>query len=199
MYEMLMNAKKTAPGLACLTNEARSTALRNMASSLLSNADAILSANKADMDAAKGHISPVMLDRLSLNHERLTEMAKGILSVANLPDPLDIELDSHTRADGLLIRKVSIPIGVVAIIYESRPNVTADTAALAVKSGNVCVLRSGKEAFCSANAIVDALKEGLRVSGISEYAVNPPLMHLRWHLQSRKPPCRCEAHRHCRF
>ncbi len=172
MYEMLKNAKKAAPALACLTNEARSTALRNMAASLLKNEDAILSANEADMDAAKDHISPVMLDRLALNHQRLVGMAEGILSVAGLPDPLNTELNSYTRADGLQIRKVSVPMGVVAIIYESRPNVTADAAALAVKSGNVCVLRSGKEAFRSANAIVEALKEGLRLTGISEYAVN---------------------------
>ena len=172
MYKMLKNAKMSAPALGCLTNEMRSTALRNMASALMEKEDAILSANRADMEAARDHISPVMLDRLSLNHQRLEGMAKGILSVADLPDPLSLELERHTRADGLEIRKVSVPMGVVAIIYESRPNVTADAAALAVKSGNVCVLRSGKEAFRSANAIVDALKEGLRLTGISEYAIN---------------------------
>lgn len=172
MFEMLKTAKNVAPTLTCLSNEMRSTALRNMASALLNNADAILSANKTDMDDAKGHISSVMLDRLSLNHERIRGMAKGILSVADMPDPLNLELDIYTRPDGLQIRKVSVPIGVVAIIYESRPNVTADAAALSLKSGNVCVLRSGKEAFRSANAIVQALKEGLRATGISEYAVN---------------------------
>jgi len=172
MYEMLKNAKKAAPSLACLTNEMRSLGLRNMAAALLEHEDAILSANKADMDAARDSISPVMLDRLALNHQRLCAMAEGIISVSELPDPLNKELDSYMRADGLSIRKVSVPMGVVAIIYESRPNVTADAAALAVKSGNVCVLRSGKEAFRCANAIVDALKEGLRNSGISEYAVN---------------------------
>ncbi len=172
MYEMLKNAKKAAPALGCLTNEMRSAALRNMASALLKNEDAILRANKMDMESAREHISPVMLDRLALNHQRLTGMAEGILSVAGLPDPLAGELGSYTRPDGLEIRKVPVPMGVVAIIYESRPNVTADAAALAVKSGNVCVLRSGKEAFRSANAIVEALKEGLRLTGISEYAVN---------------------------
>ena len=172
MFEMLTNAKKTVPSLVGLTNEERSLALRNMASALLRNEDTILSANKADMDAARAHISPVMLDRLALTSQRIKAMADGILAVAALPDPLSLELDSYTRPDGLLIKKVSVPMGVVAIIYESRPNVTADAAALAVKSGNVCILRGGKEAFRSANAIVSALKEGLKVSGISEYAIN---------------------------
>ena len=172
MFEMLTNAKKTVPSLVGLTNEERSLALRNMASALLHNEDAILAANKADMDAARAHISPVMLDRLALTSQRIKAMADGILAVAALPDPLSLELDSYTRPDGLLIKKVSVPMGVVAIIYESRPNVTADAAALAVKSGNVCILRGGKEAFRSANAIVSALKEGLKISGISEYAIN---------------------------
>ena len=172
MYKMLMNAKKAAPALSCLTNEMRSAALQSMASALLRSADDILCANRADMEAARAHISEVMLDRLALDRQRIEAMAKGILSVAELPDPLNLELDRYTRPDGLQIRKVSVPIGVVAIIYESRPNVTADAAALALKSGNACVLRSGKEAFRSANAIVEALKEGLRISGISEYAVN---------------------------
>jgi glutamate-5-semialdehyde dehydrogenase len=99
-------------------------------------------------------------------------MAKGIRDVAKLPDPVGLLLDEHTRDDGLNIRKVSVPMGVIAIIYESRPNVTSDAAALALKSGNVCVLRGGKEAFRSANAIVTALKQGLASVGITEHAVN---------------------------
>ena len=172
MYEMLRKAKATAPILACTDAGTRSSALRKMASALLEYEDAILNANQLDMKAAEGSISPVMLDRLALNHQRLMAMAKGIEDVANLPDPVGLTLDKYVRPDGLEITKVSVPIGVVAIIYESRPNVTSDAAALAVKSGNVCVLRSGKEAFRSANAIVTALKKGLSDAGIPENAVN---------------------------
>ncbi|HBK26599.1 MAG TPA: gamma-glutamyl-phosphate reductase, partial [Clostridiales bacterium] len=115
---------------------------------------------------------PVMLDRLKLTKERIAGMARGIREVTALPDPVGRILQTHTREDGLEIQKVSVPMGVIAIIYESRPNVTSDAAALALKSGNVCVLRSGKEAFRSANAIVDALRSGLRSVGITENAVN---------------------------
>ena len=163
MYEMLRNAKAVAPVLACTDGKTRSSALGKMADALRNNAEEILDANKLDMDAAKDIISPVMLDRLLLTKQRIE---------ADLPDPVGMELDRFVRADGLEISKVSVPIGVVAIIYESRPNVTSDAAALAVKSGNVCVLRSGKEAFRSANAIVKALKKGLADAGLPEYAVN---------------------------
>ena len=172
MYEMLRNAKAVAPVLACTDGKTRSSALGKMADALRNNTEEILDANKLDMDAAKDTISPVMLDRLLLTKQRIEAMAKGIEQVADLPDPVGMELDRFVRADGLEISKVSVPIGVVAIIYESRPNVTSDAAALAVKSGNVCVLRSGKEAFRSANAIVKALKKGLVDAGLPEYAVN---------------------------
>ena len=113
-----------------------------------------------------------MLDRLLLNEQRIAAMAQGIREVAALPDPVGRTLAEHTRPDGLKIQKVSVPMGVIAIIYESRPNVTSDAAALALKSGSVCVLRGGKEAFRSANAIVDALRAGLKAQGITENAVN---------------------------
>ena len=113
-----------------------------------------------------------MLDRLALSAARSAGMAQGIRDVCKLPDPVGLLLEEHTRADGLHIQKVSVPMGVIAIIYESRPNVTSDAAALALKSGNVCILRGGKEAYRSAKAIVDALKEGLTAVGITEYAVN---------------------------
>ena len=132
----------------------------------------ILEANAADMEKAKDTVSTVMLDRLQLTAARIEGMAKGIRDVVTLPDPVGRLIEEHTRADGLNIRKVSVPMGVIAIIYESRPNVTSDAAALALKSGNVCILRGGKEAFSSANAIVNALKEGLRSVGITENAVN---------------------------
>ena len=143
-----------------------------MADSLMNCEEAILDANALDLEAAKGHVSDVMLDRLRLTPERITGMAKGIREVAALPDPVGLTLESHTRPDGLKIDKVSVPMGVIAIIYESRPNVTSDAAALALKSGNVCILRGGKEAFRSANAIVEALRTGLKSVGIPETAVN---------------------------
>ena len=118
------------------------------------------------MEAARGHLSDVMLDRLSLTEERIAAMAEGVLSVAALPSPLGRTLSRLVRPNGLVIRKVSVPLGVVAIIYESRPNVTSDAAALCIKSGNVCVLRSGRDAFASSNAIAAALREGLALAGL---------------------------------
>ena len=172
MFEMLKQAKIAAKELATLTTENKNNALRCMAQALLDNQNTILLANQQDMDAAKDSISPVMLDRLRLTSDRISTMAKGILDVVALPDPIGLVLDTTVRNDGLTIEKNSTPIGVVAIIYESRPNVTSDAAALCLKSGNVCVLRGGKEAFRSANAIVCALKEGLVRAGVTEFAIN---------------------------
>ena len=172
MFDMLKTAKTAKFEISNLTTRQKNEALEAMAFSLLTHEDSILSANAQDLEHAKESISTVMLDRLALSPERIKAMAKGIREVAALPDPVGRLLDSHTRTDGLLIQKVSVPMGVIAIIYESRPNVTADAAALALKSGNVCVLRGGKEAFRSAKAIVDALRAGLRHVGITENAVN---------------------------
>jgi len=172
MFEMLKAAKAAKNEISQLTKEQKNAALCAMADALEAEADAILQANAADMEAAKDSISNVMLDRLKLTKERIAGMAAGVRDVAKLPDPVGRILEEYTRADGLCIRKVSVPMGVIAIIYESRPNVTSDAAALALKSGNVCVLRGGKEAFRSANAIVNALKAGLRAVGITENAVN---------------------------
>lgn len=172
MIEMLKAAKQAKAQIAQLTTAQKNAALAAMADALIENESQILSANELDMQAAAGIISPVMLDRLKLNSQRIQAMAKGIRDVIALPDPVGRMLGRHTRADGLVITKQSVPIGVVAIIYESRPNVTSDAAALALKSGNVCVLRGGKEAFRSANAIVDALRKGLANVGITENAVN---------------------------
>lgn len=143
-----------------------------MADALIENTDNILNANEIDVNNARGKISDVMIDRLMLSADRIKAMAEGIRDVAALPDPVGHILQQHTRKDSLKITKVSVPVGVVAIIYESRPNVTSDAAALALKSGNVCVLRGGKEAFNSAVAIVKALREGLKAAGITENAVN---------------------------
>ena len=162
MMKMLKNARAIKADIARLSEEQKNNALHAMADALVAATDAILAANQLDLEAAKDTISTVMLDRLRLSAERIEGMAKGIREVAALPDPVGLLLDEHTRADGLLIQKVSVPMGVIAIIYESRPNVTSDAAALALKSGNVCILRGGKEAFRSANAIVTALRAGLR-------------------------------------
>ena len=172
MKEMLEAAKAAKGEVAGLSTEQKNAALNAMADALIVWQDAILGANALDMESAKAHISPVMLDRLKLTKERIAGMAQGIREVTALPDPVGRILQTHAREDGLEIQKVSVPMGVIAIIYESRPNVTSDAAALALKSGNACVLRSGKEAFRSANAIVDALRSGLRSVGITENAVN---------------------------
>ena len=172
MKEMLEAARAAKGEVAGLSTEQKNAALNAMADALIAGQTEILDANALDMASAKEHISPVMLDRLKLTKERIAGMAQGIREVTALPDPVGRVLQTHIREDGLEIQKVSVPMGVIAIIYESRPNVTSDAAALALKSGNVCVLRSGKEAFRSANAIVDALRSGLRSVGITENAVN---------------------------
>lgn len=171
--EILQRAKAAAGTLYTLTTEKKNAALLAMAEALCADTSRILEANRLDMQAAQGVISPVMLDRLALSPERIASLAAGIRQVAQLPDPVGRTLKEYRREDGLYIRKVAVPIGVVAIIYESRPNVTGDAAALAVKSGNVCVLRCGKEAWSSAAAIVEALRRGLTACG-----VNPDLVNL---------------------
>lgn len=172
MITMLSAAQAAKMEIAQLTTQQKNDALLAMAQALLDNADEILSANAQDMESAKGSVSDVMLDRLQLTQARIEGMAEGIRQVAKLPDPVGNILEEYVRADGLVIQKTSVPIGVIAIIYESRPNVTSDAAALTLKSGNVCVLRGGKEAYRSASAIVAALKAGLKKTGITEDAVN---------------------------
>ena len=172
MNKMLRAAQAAKMEIAQLTSQQKNEALLAMAQALLDNAEAILAANALDMEAAKGTVSDVMLDRLQLTQARIEGMAEGIRQVAELPDPVGKVLEEYTRSDGLVIQKTSVPIGVIAIIYESRPNVTSDAAALTLKSGNVCVLRGGKEAYRSASAIVIALKAGLKKAGITEDAVN---------------------------
>lgn len=171
-HEILVTAKDTVPQIAALSTAQKNAALLAMADALITHTDDILAANALDVEAAKEHISAVMIDRLSLTAARIADMANGIRAVAALPDPVGNVLQEHIRTDGLHICKTSVPLGVVAIIYESRPNVTADAAALAIKSGNVCVLRGGKEAFRSANAIVCALRAGLVSCKLPETMVN---------------------------
>ena len=172
MLNLFISAKQAKPFVSALTTQQKNTALLEMANALRESVNDILFANELDLKAAEGKIPKVMLDRLMLNNSRIEGMAKGIEEVALLPDPVGHILDTYTRQDGLQIKKVSVPVGVIAIIYESRPNVTSDAAALALKSGNVCILRSGKEAYNSAKAIVNALKKGLAKAGVTENAVN---------------------------
>ena len=172
MKTMLAAAKAAKPEVGSLSMEQKNRALEAMAAALEASMQQILSANALDMEKARGTVPGVMLDRLLLTEARIGAMAKGIREVVALPDPVGKILEERVRADGLKIRKISVPMGVIAIIYESRPNVTADAAALSLKSGNVCVLRGGKEAFRSASAIVSALRQGLKSVGITENAVN---------------------------
>ncbi|CYV27412.1 glutamate-5-semialdehyde dehydrogenase [Streptococcus suis] len=149
------------------TTEQKNQALYAMADQLVAQTDAILAGNAIDMENAQGKISQVMQDRLLLTAERIEAMADGIRALIGLPDPVGLVLEESTRADGLNICKKSIPFGLVGMIYESRPNVTSDAAALAIKSGNAVILRGGKESFHSAQAIVTALKAGLEEVGLS--------------------------------
>ncbi|HFI0936839.1 TPA: glutamate-5-semialdehyde dehydrogenase [Streptococcus suis] len=158
-------AHKASINLA--TTEQKNQALSAMADQLVAQTEAILAGNAIDMEHAQGKISQVMQDRLLLTEERIEAMADGIRALIGLPDPVGLVLEESTRADGLHIRKKSIPFGLVGMIYESRPNVTSDAAALAIKSGNAVILRGGKEAFHSAQAIVTALKAGLEQAGLS--------------------------------
>lgn len=170
--EILKEAKAVKRVLCSLSTEEKNKALLYMAEALLENAEEILEENKKDLENARGTISEVMLDRLALSQERIEGMAEGIRQVAELPDPVGEVLETVIRPSGIVVEKTAVPMGVVAIIYESRPNVTSDAAALAVKSGNVCVLRGGKEAFLSANAIVKAMRKGLKKAELPENLIN---------------------------
>lgn len=170
--DILKQAKAAKSELAKLRSEDKNNALLAMADALEENCRAILEENKKDVEAARGKITDVMIDRLSLDESRIKGMADGIRDVVKLPDPVGKILDRVELENGLVVEKTAVPMGVVAIIYESRPNVSSDAAALALKSGNVCVLRGGKEAFRSANAIVNALRDGLKKLGFCENFIN---------------------------
>lgn len=169
--DILRAAKAAWPALRSAGTEKKNAALNAMADALIAHRDAILAANATDMAAAKGHISEVMLDRLQLTPARIEGMAQGIREVALLTDPVGQVISRVERPNGLVIEKKRVPMGVIAIIYESRPNVTSDAAALALKAGSACVLRGGKEAFNSANAIVAALQAGLESIGLPKALV----------------------------
>lgn len=165
--ELLVKAKNAKAQLNLVPVEQINEALYAMADALVRNTDKILKENNKDIENSRSNISPVMIDRLSLSKERIEGMAQGVRDVAMLPSPVGKVLARVERPGGLVIEKTSVALGVVAIIYESRPNVTSDAAALALKSGNVCVLRCGKEAHASAKAIVEALGDGLESIGLS--------------------------------
>ena len=169
--QLCIIAKETVKKLTGVSDDKINLGLQYMADALTENCDRILEANAQDVAMAEA-ISPVMIDRLRLTKERILGMASGIREITRLPSPLGKILERVERPNGLIIEKVSVPMGVVAIIYESRPNVTSDAAALALKSGNVCILKSGKEAYRSARAIVDALKIGLDRAGLPTDAIN---------------------------
>jgi glutamate-5-semialdehyde dehydrogenase len=169
--EMGRSAKAASRALAVASPETKNAALAAMASALENNTEAILAANRKDMEAAKGNLPDAMLDRLSLTAERVSAMAKGMRDVAALPDPVGRVLSETTRPNGIRIRKVSTPIGVIAIIYEARPNVTADSAALCLKSGNAVILKGGKEAANSNLAIAAAMRGALADTGLPEACV----------------------------
>lgn len=170
--ELLIAASAAKSAMATASTEQKNAALMAMAQALEAHTDDILAANAADAEAARGRISDSLLDRLLLSPARIRGMADGIREVAALPDPVGRVLRETTHPKGMSIRRVAVPMGVVAIIYESRPNVTSDAAALALKSGNVCVLRSGRDAWRSANAVVNALREGVVTAGLPETVVS---------------------------
>lgn len=165
--ELLIKAKNAKAQLNLVSVEKINEALNAMADALVKNSAKILEENSKDIENARSSVSAVMIDRLSLSVERIEGMAQGVRDVANLPSPVGKVLARVERPGGLVIEKTAVALGVVAIIYESRPNVTSDAAALALKSGNVCVLRCGKEAHASAQAIVNALQDGLESVGLS--------------------------------
>lgn len=171
--EQLALARSAKKSINTASTALKNQALEAMASQLLKATEAILPANQIDMEAARGKISEVMLDRLFLDQERIAGMAQGIRALIDLPDPIGEVLDTEVLENGLEIKKVRVAMGVIGIIYESRPNVTSDAASLAIKSGNAVVLRTGRDAFHSAQAIVTALKAGLEEAGL-----NPDLLQL---------------------
>ena len=170
-HEILCRSRAARLALALADSDTKDAALEAMAKALVAAQEEILAANRRDLDAARATIGPVMLDRLALTTTRMADMAKGMREVAALPDPVGQVQRKIVRPNGLLIEKTTVPMGVIAIIYESRPNVTSDAAALALKAGSACVLRCGKEAWASCHAIVAALRQGLATVGLPADAV----------------------------
>ncbi|MBR2781883.1 MAG: glutamate-5-semialdehyde dehydrogenase [Oscillospiraceae bacterium] len=164
--QMLQAVKAAWPALAAADEACKNRALERIADRLISEQEAILQANEKDVEAAREKLGSVMIDRLQLTSARIEAMAAGVRDVVLLPDPVGSVIRRTERPNGLVIEKTAVPMGVIAIIYESRPNVTSDAAALALKSGNAVVLRGGKEAFHSNAAIVRAIHLGLEDAGL---------------------------------
>lgn len=166
-------AKQAEKTLATASTELKNKALENMAQELISAASEILSANAEDMKNARANgVAQVMLDRLLLTDDRIVGMAKGIKDIVKLPDPIGVTLSEIKRPNGMTVKKITVPLGVIAVIYEARPNVTSDAAALCLKSGNAVILRGGKEAINSSKAIVKALRLGLEKTGLDENCIS---------------------------
>ena len=174
LQSLLTAARVASRKLATLPAEKKNQALLAIAAALEEKADEILTANAIDVENARGRISESMIDRLSLTKARIEGMAKGVREVVDLPDPVGKVLDEFTRPNGIRIKKISVPLGVIAIIYESRPNVTADAAALCLKSGNACILRGGKDAYLTSKTIVDVIRACLKNLGLDENFVCIP-------------------------
>ena len=170
--EIMKEAKAVTPVIMAASSDDKNRILAAMAKRLRESADFILSENEADVENAKGRISDVMIDRLRLTDARISAMADGIVDVMNLSDPAYCVAETRTRDDGLVIEKTAVPLGVIAIIYESRPNVTSDAAALCIKSGNAVILRGGRDAYRSSAAIVKALRQGCSDAGFPEELVS---------------------------
>ncbi|WP_306537810.1 glutamate-5-semialdehyde dehydrogenase [Megasphaera sp.] len=173
VYRKGRDAKEASYVLQTAGTDVKNKALAHIAEALLTHCEDILSANAEDVKRAeeKG-MAPAMVDRLTLTKERIAAMAEGVRQVIDLPDPSGVVLDEFRRPNGLFIQKVSVPLGVIAIIFESRPNVTVDAAALCIKSGNACVLRGGSEAIASNTALTAVIREGLKAAGLPENSVN---------------------------
>ncbi len=169
--DIIKAAKRSALHLGVVSSEQKNKALLAMADALEEHTADILAANAQDVQNAT-HLSPVMVDRLRLDEKRITGMANGIREVAALPDPIGAVLEQNTLPNGLEITKKRVPLGVIGIIYESRPNVTSDAGALCFKSGNACVLRGGKDAFLSSQAIVACMKGALEKEGLNPDFIN---------------------------
>ena len=166
-------AKQAEKTLATASTELKNKALENMAQELISATSEILSANAEDMKNARANgVAQVMLDRLLLTEDRIVGMAKGITDIVSLPDPIGVTLSEIKRPNGMTVKKITVPLGVIAVIYEARPNVTSDAAALCLKSGNAVILRGGKEAINSSKAIVKALRLGLEKTGLDENCIS---------------------------
>lgn len=172
LTEILLSAKRAARSLSTASTEKKNAALEKTAAELLAHTDEILAANASDVESNRAKLGEVMVDRLRLDRERLESMAKGILDLVSLPDPVGRRLEEIERPNGLKISKISVPLGVIGMIYESRPNVTSDAAALCIKSGNACLLRCGKEAYRTSSAIVAVLRNAIKAAGLDENCVN---------------------------